>query len=82
MQMFQTDHCVKIQSTLKLNNWSSLIGSSLIQVNSMETDKIHVQSIEMKTGRGKWQNLSHFQLYVTIQCLTTLTMNLIIFFHI
>ena len=48
---------VNIQSTLKLNNWPSLIGSSSIQVTSMETDKIHVQSIEMKPNR-KTVNIS------------------------
>ena len=32
-------------------NWSSLIGSSSIQVNSMEIDKIHMQSTEMKNRK-------------------------------
>ena len=37
-------------SALKLN-WFSLIGSSLIQVNSMEIDKIHMQSTKMKNRK-------------------------------
>ena len=54
MQMFQvtlqTHRSVNIQSALKLN-WFSLIGSSLIQVNSMEIDKIHMQSTKMKNRK-------------------------------
>ena len=54
MQMFQvtlqTHRSVNIQSAFKMN-WSSLIGSSSIQVNSMEIDKIHMQSTEMKNRK-------------------------------
>ena len=49
--LFQTHQSVNIQSAFKLN-WFSLIGSSLIQVNSMEIDKIHMQSTKMKNRKA------------------------------
>ena len=63
----QTHRSVNIQSALKMN-LSSLIGLSLIQVNAMENIRFTCSQLKWKTG--KWQTLSYFQLYVTIQCLT------------